>query len=603
MANPRVVVDFVANTTNFRRAADEAAGSGGKIGSALKSAVVPATAALAGIAAGATKAVSAASSLNEQIAASSQVFGKGAGAIQSWAKTGAQAFGLSQSEALKAANAYGNMFSTIGLGADDTASMSKAMVQLAGDMASFHDQDPTEMLDKLRSGLSGEAEPLRQFGVLISDAAVKQEAYKKGIAEQGAELTEAQKVQARYSLIMEQTNKAQGDFARTSDSVANQQRTLAAENENVTASFGQSLLPVTQAFMGILRSLLTIISGNRTVLTAMIATIAGLAAVILTVNGAIAAWNALQAIATGATKAWAAAQWLINAALSANPIALVVIAIAALIAALVIAYKTSDTFRKIVDAAFGAVKDAAVAAFNWIKQNWPLILGILTGPLGAAVVLIARNWDKISSTAQDAVSAVRSAFSGLASWISGAFKATVGAAASAVGAVFDFIADGARDAYAAVKRNLDGLVNFIESIVGKVSSAANAVANGLKRPINAVISAWNSLQIPRVSFSLPTIKIKGKKIVGGQTIGFGPFPFPDIPTLAAGGVVSDPTLALVGEGVGREIVAPESLLREIVGSQAPQVRVFIGDTELRGLVRAEVVDVNTGIARTLLAGA
>jgi hypothetical protein len=603
VANPRVVVDFVADTTNFRRAADDAAGSGSRIGSALKSAVVPATAALAGITAGATKAVQAASNLNEQISASQQVFGKGAGAIQAWAKTGAQAFGLSQTEALKAANAYGNMFSTIGLGASDTANMSKSMVQLAGDMASFHDQDPTEMLDKLRSGLSGEAEPLRQFGVLISDAAVKQEAYRKGIAENGAELTEAQKVQARYALIMEQTTKAHGDFGRTAGSVANQQRTLAAENQNVAASFGQALLPVTQSFMGVLRGLLTVISGNRTVLTAMVATIAALAAVILTVNAAVAAWNAIQVIATGATKAWAAAQWLINAALTANPIGLVVVAIAALIAALIVAYKTSDTFRRVVDAAFDAVKNAAQAAFNWVKANWPLILGILTGPLGAAVVLIVRNWDRISDAAQTAVSAVKSAFSALASWLSGAFKATVGAAAQAVGNAFDFIADGARDAYESVKRNLNGLVAFIESIIGKVSSAANAVASGLKKPINAVISAWNSLQIPRVSFSLPRIKIKGKTIVGGQTIGFGPFPFPDIPTLATGGVVSDPTLALIGEGAGREIVAPESLLREIVGAQSPQVRVFIGDTELRGIVRAEIVDANTGIARTLLAGA
>ena len=59
---------------------------------------------------------------------------------------------------------------------------------------------------------------------------------------------------------------------------------------------------------------------------------------------------------------------------------------------------------------------------------------------------------------------------------------------------------------------------------------------------------------------------------------------------------------MVGEGRGREIVAPESLLRDIVGSASTSVRVFIGDTELKGMIRTEVDDSNTGIARTLLAG-
>ena len=162
--------------------------------------------------------------------------------------------------------------------------MSKSMVQLAGDMASFHDQDPTEMLEKLRSGLSGEAEPLRKFGILISEAAVKQKAYQLGIAKTGAELTEAQKVQARYALIMEQSSKAQGDFARTSDSVANKQRTLAAETENTAAAFGQSLLPVMQALQTVMGGLIGFLAQNKTAFTALVGAIAAVAAAVVTVN-------------------------------------------------------------------------------------------------------------------------------------------------------------------------------------------------------------------------------------------------------------------------------------------------------------------------------
>jgi hypothetical protein len=89
--------------------------------------------------------------------------------------------------------------------------------------------------------------------------------------------------------------------------------------------------------------------------------------------------------------------------------------------------------------------------------------------------------------------------------------------------------------------------------------------------------------------------------IGGEHIGFGPFPFPNIPLLAAGGVVDQPTLAVVGEA-GREIITPETLLRQILAEQRPSVRVYIGDTELRGIVRTEVDDASTGLARTLIAG-
>jgi len=100
-----------------------------------------------------------------------------------------------------------------------------------------------------------------------------------------------------------------------------------------------------------------------------------------------------------ATKVWAAVQWVLNAALSANPIGLVIIGVAALVAGIVIAYKRSETFRRIVDAAFRAVWGAAKFAFDWIKRNWPLLLGIIIGPVGIATALVIKNWARIRATA------------------------------------------------------------------------------------------------------------------------------------------------------------------------------------------------------------
>jgi hypothetical protein len=122
--------------------------------------------------------------------------------------------------------------------------MSNVMVQLASDMGSFNNEDPTDMLLRLRSGLAGEAEPLRKFGVLLSAAAVQEEAVRIGLVGVGGALDEAQKVQARYSLILGQTTVQQGDFERTSEGLANATKALTAKFEELQAKLGVIVLPL-----------------------------------------------------------------------------------------------------------------------------------------------------------------------------------------------------------------------------------------------------------------------------------------------------------------------------------------------------------------------
>lgn len=203
----------------------------------------------------AVNAVRAASDLGEAINKSNVVFGNQARQMESWAETGAQAFGLSKTAALDAAAGFGQMLQTAGLAVRQSANMSQALVKLAGDMASFNNIDPTEALEKLRSGLAGEAEPLRRFGVFLSEAAVQAKAMELGIGDASGELTEAQKVQARYAIILEQTTKQQNDFARTADSLPNQIRSLRAEFENVSADVGEALLPVMTDLLELVRAL------------------------------------------------------------------------------------------------------------------------------------------------------------------------------------------------------------------------------------------------------------------------------------------------------------------------------------------------------------
>lgn len=188
--------------------------------------------------------IGAASDLAESQSKANVVFGESVDVVDEFGATSAEAAGISKQATLEAAGAFGNMFNTIGLAQDASADMSVTMVQLASDMGSFNNQDPTDMLLRLRSGLAGEAEPLRKFGVLLSEARVKEEAYASGIAQTGDELTEQQKVQARYQLILKDTAVQQGDFARTSEEAAGSQRQLQAEIADVQAEVGQELLPV-----------------------------------------------------------------------------------------------------------------------------------------------------------------------------------------------------------------------------------------------------------------------------------------------------------------------------------------------------------------------
>lgn len=192
--------------------------------------------------------ITAASDLNESMSKVRTVLGPASKSVEDFAATSARAFGVSKNEALAAAGTYSNLFTTMGLGQQASADMSTELVGLAADLASFNNIGTDAALEKLRSGLVGEIEPLRSLGVSFNAAQVEAKALELGLADANGEISEGAKVQARYALIMEQTSTAQGDFARTSDGMANQQRILKAQLADVQAQLGQALLPVMVAF-------------------------------------------------------------------------------------------------------------------------------------------------------------------------------------------------------------------------------------------------------------------------------------------------------------------------------------------------------------------
>lgn len=250
MARRKIEVIISGDTSSLERAFGRAGTSAKGFGRSLGSVSVGAAAAIGGLVLAADKlrdgflvSRDAASNLEESTNKVSVVFGNAAKAVKDFSKTSADALGLSQAAALEAAGSFGQLFSTSGINERQAAKFSTTLVGLAGDIASFNNLDPGDALEKLRAGLAGEAEPLRTVGVLLSEARVQQEAYASGIARAGAKLTEAQKVTARYQIILRDTAKTQGDFARTSDGYANATRRVRAQLENIAASVGGVFLP------------------------------------------------------------------------------------------------------------------------------------------------------------------------------------------------------------------------------------------------------------------------------------------------------------------------------------------------------------------------
>jgi len=207
--------------------------------------------------------------------------------------------------------------------------------------------------------------------------------------------------------------------------------------------------------------------------------------------------GSFSAIAAAATKAYAGAQWLLNAAMTANPIGLVVVAVAALVAALVIAYKKSETFRRIVNGAFRAVKTAASAAFGWIKSNWPLLLAVVTGPIGLAVLAVVKNFGRIKSGA-------RSVYN----WISGNWRKIYGFLTNPISTAVS-VAVRALGKITTKARGIPGQIKgFFKGAGSWLVSAGKNVIQGLWNGISSM-GGWLSSQISGFISRNVTGKIKG----------------------------------------------------------------------------------------------
>jgi hypothetical protein len=203
--------------------------------------------------------IQAASDAEEARSAFGFLFKDATDEMRQWANTVASELGRGSQDSQDQAAAFQQLFGQVTRTHPEAVKLSKQFTVLAQDLASFYNVAEDDALAKLRSGLAGESEPLRAFGVFINEAAIKAKALKMGLGGVNGELTEQEKVLARAAIIMEKTTAAQGDAARTSGSYANQLKRLQGVWQDLSIALGTVILPTALQVVQALSSLIATI--------------------------------------------------------------------------------------------------------------------------------------------------------------------------------------------------------------------------------------------------------------------------------------------------------------------------------------------------------
>lgn len=417
-----------------------------------------------------------------------------------------------------------------------------------GQQSGAFDRATKASLDMSKAGFGSAESAATMLGKALEDP----EKGLTALGKVGVTFTDAQKEQIKAMVasgdqagamgkILENVEGQVGGIAEKTVTSGDKMKVAWGETQE---SLGNALLPVLEAIAPVLQNIARFVQENTGWLIPLAATILAVVAAI---------------------KVWTIVQTILNAVLAANPIVLIVLALAALVAGLILAYQNCETFRNIVDAALHVVAsvfvflwDTIKAVFSWVAEHWPLLLAILTGPFGIAVLLIVSNWERIKGAIGSAIDWIRSVMSTLGEIIAAPFR---------------WASDRVGEIVGGIKTAFDNAISFVKDVA------------------NVFIRAWNSARIP--SFTIGGWDLPGPlpDVPSFDTPSVG---FPHINELAAGGIVKGATLALLGER-GPEAVIPLdrmaggvtinlSVTAAGLGADAPQIQSAVVDA-LRGYVR------------------
>jgi len=308
------------------------------------------------------------------------VFRNASADVRAWSEEIAGSVNRSSIDIRSFAAELQDTFVPLGFARDEAAKLSKGLVELAIDVASFNNVSDADVIRDFQSALVGNTETVRKYGIVITQATLEQELINLGLADSVKNASEADKAFARFSLILASTTDAQGDAAKTAGTFANQLKGLQADFKDFSADIGSILLPIATALVESLRELVSGFKGLSTETKVTIIQVAAIVAVIgplLLIGGLLVA--ALGAIATGlftVAKAFA---------LLLSPIGLAITAIVGLITLFVAFPET--------------VKIAASTAAEAFKQGFVLIFQGFLNIIKSSLNLLIQGFDALAEFA------------------------------------------------------------------------------------------------------------------------------------------------------------------------------------------------------------
>lgn len=261
MANPRLQVDVTADVKKFEAGMKKLETRMKDVGQKLNSLGTKfAVGVTLPLAAAGGAAIKLASDLEESQNKVEVAFGESSAVVKDFAKTTMTQFGIAQGAALEMTSLFGDMATGMGISRDAAAGMSMQLTGLAGDLASFKNIDIAEAQTALAGVFTGETESLKRLGVIITEAALEQQALEMGITKSVKAMSQQEKIQLRLATVFTQTKNAQGDFARTSEGAANQMRIFSQGLQQIGEQIGAIILPVFTKFVKFLNGLIAMFS-------------------------------------------------------------------------------------------------------------------------------------------------------------------------------------------------------------------------------------------------------------------------------------------------------------------------------------------------------
>lgn len=386
-------------------------------------------------------AIDYASDLTEVQNVVDTVFGENS-AVDAWAKNTLEAFGLNELSAKRFAGTMGAMLESSGLTGGAVQDMSTSLTELAGDMASFYNLDAEEAFAKIRSGISGETEPLKQLGINMSVANLEAYALAQGIEKSYNEMSQAEQVALRYGYLMNATANAQGDFARTSNSFANQTKLLKENWQEFTGSIAADALPVLAVGISMLNTAVSFVSKYWDILGPIFAGMAG----------AVAVWAAF----TLATKLATAAQAIYNAVQAANPTMLIVMAVVALIGVIMGLCQWIANATGVAESSFGVIAGAVTWLVGLVVNIFHGLLTFLVGIFVEFYNLFAKFANFVGNFLNNPVAAIEHLFVDLFDTVLGVVESIAGLIDSILGTDWSASVAGFRDRLQATADELLG---------------------------------------------------------------------------------------------------------------------------------------------------